>query len=58
MRLISDATRDVIKGGTIRLRPNSKTVKGHVELLGLGEKALRVAGTTRRPRISGSGGRI
>lgn len=58
MRLISDATRDVIKGGVLRLRPKGKTVTGRVTLLGLGEKALRVTGITRRPRIGGSGGRI
>jgi len=58
MRVISDFTRELIKGGSIRLRPNGKTVKGRVELLGLGEKALRVAGATRRARVGGSGGRI
>jgi hypothetical protein len=36
----------------------ASAVTGRVELLGLGEKALRVAGATRRPRIGGSGGRI
>ena len=58
MRLISDATRDVIKGGVLRLRPKGKTVTGRVTLLGLGEKALRVTGITRRPRIGGSGGTL
>lgn len=58
MRLISDATREVITGGTIRLRPKKKWVTGRVKLVGLGEKALRAVGTTRRPRIGGSGGRI
>lgn len=58
MRVISDATRELIVGGVIRMRPKNGTMTGRVDLLGLGEKALRVAGTTRRARVSGSGGRI
>ncbi|MGH8250670.1 MAG: recombinase family protein [Steroidobacteraceae bacterium] len=58
MRVISEATRELIVGGCIRMRPKGKTMAGSVDLLGLGEKALRVAGTTRRARVSGSGGRI
>ena len=55
MRVISDATRELIVDGVIRLRPKGKALTGSVDLVGLGEKALRVAGTTRRPRVSGSG---
>lgn len=58
MRMISDATRQLIKGGVIRMRPKKKTLTGWPEFLRLGEKALRVAGATRRARVSGSGGAL
>lgn len=54
MGVISEATRELIEGGSICLRPRKKRVEARVELLGLGV-VLRVADAARRRRIGGSG---
>lgn len=58
MRTVTEATRQLIEGGTIRMRPCKEGVKGRVPLVGFGSRVLRLGGTARGPRVSGSGGRI
>jgi hypothetical protein len=56
MRTITEATRDLIEGGSIRMRPCKDGMTGPVELLGLGSRVLRPEGTARGARVRGSGG--
>ena len=58
MRTITEATRQLIEGGTIRLRPCKEGVKGRVVLHGFGSRVLRLGGTARGTRVSGSGGAL
>jgi len=56
MRAANAATRDLIEGGSIRLRPCREGVTGPVELLGFGSRVLHLEGTARGRRVRGSGG--
>jgi len=47
MRTNTEATRDLIEGGTIRLRPCPEGVTGRMVLLGIGTRALNLTGSTR-----------
>jgi site-specific DNA recombinase len=59
IREATAATRQLIEGGCIRMLPRTGALEAQVRLVGLGGKALRVAGkTTRKVCVSGSGGRI
>jgi hypothetical protein len=59
MRALTDATRQLIKGESIRLRPCMERVKGRVELAGFGSRVLSLKASARgTTRVRGSGGPI
>ena len=58
MRTVKEATRQLVEGENVRMWPCKDGVTGRVVLLGFGSRVLRLDGTARGARVSGSGGAI